>query len=443
MNDLLTILKEKVELLTEQLKKQQDEIDSLRQELAGLKNNTAAPKQRPEFPPSQQPVSKAGLENFIGLKLIHFVGIIVLLTGLAIGVKYAIDAQLVSPLLRIILAYSAALMLLGTSLKLQAKLFVFSIILFSGAMASAYFTTYAAFEYYSLISRTAAFILMLLFTIFTVFKSLQYNRQEIAILGLAGAYGIPFFVGNNNGSVAVLFMYMLFINAGILFISFRKYWPALTYIAFTISWSIYFTTMAMKYNSGYEKIFLLFAVVFFLLFTASCLAFKLIRTLAVTRPDTAIVIAGSLFLYVALACLHTASTQQLSLFFCVGYFSAAILSKKSKPVQLHLTPALFILSFIAAVFFTAEAFEGLAVTIVWVLMAVFVFLSGMHFRIKPLRFTAIALFAVTLVKLLMVDSGRLGAAEKIIAWIFTGAILLAVSFLYQKYRKQIFDDQER
>ena len=47
------------------------------------------------------------VENFIGLRLIHFIGIVVLVIGLSIGVKYAIDRDLISEGLRIMLAYLA------------------------------------------------------------------------------------------------------------------------------------------------------------------------------------------------------------------------------------------------------------------------------------------------------------------------------------------------
>jgi uncharacterized membrane protein len=46
-------------------------------------------------------------ENFIGLRIIHLIGIVVLVIGLSIGVKYAIDSNLISEELRIMLAYAA------------------------------------------------------------------------------------------------------------------------------------------------------------------------------------------------------------------------------------------------------------------------------------------------------------------------------------------------
>ena len=102
------------------------------------------------------------LENFIGLKLIHFIGIIVLVIGLSIGVKYAIDQELISESMRIMLAYAAGALLFFLSIQTRKKYAGFSAILLSGAMASLYFTTYGAHVYYSMFGFASAFIIMII-----------------------------------------------------------------------------------------------------------------------------------------------------------------------------------------------------------------------------------------------------------------------------------------
>src|SRR5688500_3672172 len=124
--------------------------------------------------------------------------------------------------MRIALTYVEGAALFFISLKIRKKYKVFSMILFSVSMASVYFTTYASYEYYSIIPRASAFILMLVFTFFTVYNSIKYNRQQIAILGLVGAYGIPFFVKGNSENITALFSYIFIVNFGVLLISFRK-----------------------------------------------------------------------------------------------------------------------------------------------------------------------------------------------------------------------------
>src|SRR5829696_3119867 len=94
-------LQKQIDELSAELKNNQQRLWHLQQDLdqlKGIKTSTAA---------QQNKITRTNFsfENFIGLRLIHFVGIIVLVIGLSIGVKYAIDRELMSELARIILAY--------------------------------------------------------------------------------------------------------------------------------------------------------------------------------------------------------------------------------------------------------------------------------------------------------------------------------------------------
>src|SRR5687767_2952669 len=128
-----------LEKLQQQLSSQQQQIAELHQKISRL------PGIAHDIHPHQPvPALNRSLENFIGLRLIQFIGIIVLVIGLSIGVKYAIDRNLISEFMRILLAYAAGFILYIISIRLKRKYEVFSALLFSGGMASLYFTTYAA-----------------------------------------------------------------------------------------------------------------------------------------------------------------------------------------------------------------------------------------------------------------------------------------------------------
>jgi uncharacterized membrane protein len=57
-----------------------------------------------------------------------------------------------------------------------------------------------------------------------------------------------------------------------------------------------------------------------------------------------------------------------------------------------------------------------------------------------LRITSIGLFGITLFKLVTFDSLNFSTIEKIVSYVSIGAILLAIAFLYQKFRHLIFKD---
>ena len=63
----------------------------------------------------------SNLEKFIGENLINKMGVIIIIIGVAIGAKYSIEHDLISPLTRVILGYLVGLGLLGFGMKLKKK----------------------------------------------------------------------------------------------------------------------------------------------------------------------------------------------------------------------------------------------------------------------------------------------------------------------------------
>ena len=233
---------------------------------------TAPSTPKPQFslPTINRPKQPSDLEKIIGESWINKIGILIVIIGVAIGAKYSIENELISPLTRIILGYLVGIGLLSFGIKLKPKFEGYSAVLVSGSISIFYFITYFAYSFYNLIPQILAFAMMLIFTVFTVFAAIKYNRVVIAHIGLIGAYAVPFLLSSGSGRVDILFSYMLIINLGILFISIKRDWKTLHYSAFFFTWLIYGSWFADKsfYSSlqGYEALGIGFATAFFLIF---------------------------------------------------------------------------------------------------------------------------------------------------------------------------------
>ena len=233
---------------------------------------TAPSTPKPQFslPTINRPKQPSDLEKIIGESWINKIGILIVIIGVAIGAKYSIENELISPLTRIILGYLVGIGLLGFGIKLKPKFEGYSAVLVSGSISIFYFITYFAYSFYNLIPQILAFAMMLIFTVFTVFAAIKYNRVVIAHIGLIGAYAVPFLLSSGSGRVDILFSYMLIINLGILFISIKRDWKTLHYSTFFFTWLIYGSWFADKsfYSSlqGYEALGIGFATAFFLIF---------------------------------------------------------------------------------------------------------------------------------------------------------------------------------
>jgi uncharacterized membrane protein len=388
-----------------------------------------------------------GMEQFIGLKLLNFVGIIVLLIGIVIGVKFAVDKNLISPLLRIILAYSAGSLLFGLSFFLHKKYEAFSAILFSGAAATFYFTTYGAFEFYGFLSRPFTFSLMALLTISTIWISLRFNRQEIAILALVGAYGIPFLVGGDSGNIAALFTYLFVINCGILFISFRKNWEWLKYLSFGFSWLILLSWLVIKYDTGWFNTGMIFSAALFIQFTITICGFNLLRSKNLQEKDYILLSLLSIFLYSSVLLLYKSSNEAstyANIALALSFLHFAISSGVYflLKTQRSLSRFYLLAGIVLLIIFIPVKYDGILVSILWIITAILLFIAGLMLKISMFRFLSFSLFAITLIKLVAIDSLRFSTIEKIITYVSIGAVLLVISFLYQKYRQLLFGKDE-
>lgn len=68
--------------------------------------------------------------------------------------------------------------------------------------------------------------------------------------------------------------------------------------------------------------------------------------------------------------------------------------------------------------------------------------AGMYYRIRVVRMVSLALFGVLLSKLVVYDLWQLPMLGRIAVFILLGAVLLVISFSYQRLRKSLFDDSE-
>jgi uncharacterized membrane protein len=326
---------------------------------------------------------KSDLERFIGENLINKIGIAVTVIGVAIGAKYAIDHQLISPRTRIIFGYLVGFGLLFFAVRLKKKYENFSAVLLSGSMAIMYFVTYAAFSFYNLYPQMVAFILMVIFTVFTVTAALRYNREIIAIIGLVGACAVPFLLSEGSENVIILFSYIAIINVGILVIAVKKYWKPLYFSTFVLTWLIYFSWYFVNYKSGRDfALALIFLFVFFIIFYLTFLSYKLIRKEKFDIFDILLLLFNSfIFFGVGYSILkdHKPGESLLGLFTAGNALIHFIVSAVIYRNKLADKNLFYLVSGLVVVFITIAIpiqWNGSRVTLLWICEAALLFSIG-------------------------------------------------------------------
>ncbi|MCR5246902.1 MAG: DUF2339 domain-containing protein [Paludibacteraceae bacterium] len=238
-------------------------------------------------------------EKFIGENLIMKLGILIVLIGVAIGGKYALEHQLLSPTMRIIIGTLFGAALQGVAIKLKKEYKKLSAVLASGAMATLYFMTYFAYDFYGLIPMPVAFVLMTLITVATVWQACTYDMEVIAIIGLVAAYVIPFMLSTGEGSPWALFSYISIINAGVMFISVKRYWRILFVSAYVSSWFIYgvvYRTLDFPETSDAVKL-LVFLFINFVIFYVTFLAYKVKHKMIFQNFDIVYLLSNSFMFF--------------------------------------------------------------------------------------------------------------------------------------------------
>jgi uncharacterized membrane protein len=81
--------------------------------------------------------------------------------------------------------------------------------------------------------------------------------------------------------------------------------------------------------------------------------------------------------------------------------------------------------------------RGAMLSITWALYATGLIVAGIRRRYAPIRYFAMVLFAMTIVKVFAVDLAELDRAYRIVSIVGLGMMLLVTSYLYQRFRTRL------
>jgi uncharacterized membrane protein len=402
------------------------------------------PKPKEKTKPKVQGMDDA--EVFVGQKLFSYIGIGILVIGLGLGIKVAIDRDWFGELFQVILGYSVAAAIAAVGLLLKKKYEGLSVVLIGGALATAYFMTYSSYAFYHYFDQITAFAVMVILTAITVFAALKYDQELIAILGMVGAYAVPFLLDEDSGKVHVMFTFMAIINAGILFIAFKKYWRGLYYSSFGLTWVIFGSWFLFEYNAQeHFHIAVAFLSIFYVTFYSAFLSHKLIQKEDFNGGDIALVSVNSiLFFIIGYTILDsTDQGQEFQGLFAIAnaifHFLITIVfyAKKMAEKQLFYIEAGMVLLFVTIAI--PIQFDGEWIPIFWTLEGLILFFLGRIQGIKVyeiLSYPMIILAFFSVCKSLISDyqpylkkfSAEAVQLDFVMNEVFLGAALACIGF---------------
>ena len=406
---------------------------------------------RPDIPqPKKVDTTPSSFERFVGENLASKIGIVIIIIGVGIGVKYAINNDLLGPTMRIVLGYLVGTTLLGVAALLRKKYDSFSAVLFGGGMAIAYFVTFLAYDFYGIYSKMGAFGTMFAMTVVTTLAAIKLDKQIIAIIGLTGAYGVPFLLNDGTGSIWAMFSYMTILSLGVLFLSFFKGWKALQAVTFGMTWFIFGLLLVNNYLiDGPEDVYLVFAPIFYVIFYIATIAYKLKHREKFDAEHIAILMINTVVAYsIGITLVESIYDSALysglfTIGFALTHVVSAVIAKSRKEADIRLFYFSFGLALIFATITIPVILDGQWITMMWFLEALLLYWIG---RVKNTAFyekTSFIPLGLALVSMLILWTGMndfgLGHGELVVNNYFLTGMLFSLSLFLMSFIKHSTD----
>lgn len=344
--------------------------------------------------PPLKPVSHVDFaatdDSRLGLTAINRIGAITLAIGIIFFFKYAVDNQWIGAVGRVVLGLVAAFVLIGAGEWLHNReQRVFAQGVAGCGLATLYISLYAAFAYYQLIPRAAAFIALLAGCAFALALSLRYGSSGIAFFGLLGGFLAPVLLHNNTEHMWLDFACLLLLDIASVTIATRQSWPPL--IASNALWTVLAAAFLFGRNDSGS----------FVLFTF-CIA--------------------AVHFVTMLSCRN--NSRMANPLYAVGHAAFGVASLRAIAIWVshHALPAneVSVTSELGSVF--------LAVYAVAMITSAVVRRSALD------RVIGLTLIAIVVAKLYLYDVWLLTRFYRISAFVALGFLLLAASYVYSRFK---------
>jgi uncharacterized membrane protein len=176
------------------------------------------------------------LETQIGTRWLLYIGVVLMVIGVAYFEKLAIDKRWIGETARVVQGAVFGLALVYGGLRfVRAGYDTYGQMIAGGGAAILYLSTFAAFNYYHLIGQAAAFIVMVGITGMVAWLADHLDSQGLALFAVGGGFGTPFLLPGTTDAQVALFGYDTILIAGTMVLSQRRSWPGLNIVSYVFT----------------------------------------------------------------------------------------------------------------------------------------------------------------------------------------------------------------
>jgi uncharacterized membrane protein len=243
-------------------------LEPTRVEIALSADRPAAP---PRGPSAIESAFAAAREFVFGGNTVVRVGILVLLIGVALLAKWAVDHALFPIEARLAAAAAIGLVLTGVGYRLRDARPGFATTLQGGGIAALYLVVFFAYRGYALVPAPLAFALFVAIAIACGVLALVQDSQPLIFIGSIGGFLAPILASTGEGRHVVLFSYYLLLDLAVAAVAWRKAWRALNLLAFFSTYAVATAWGVLAYRPEHFASTEPFVIAYLVLFTGVAL----------------------------------------------------------------------------------------------------------------------------------------------------------------------------
>ena len=176
------------------------------------------------------------LETRIGTRWMLYVGVLALVIGVGLFIRYAFVNQWMTEPLRVAFgAVAGFLVFVAGRRAVTAGHSRFGTTLVGGGVAIWYLTVYAALNLYGLMDPAAGFGLLVAVTGLAAIQADRLRSPSLATVAVLGGFSTPFLVGGEADSAVRLFSYTAVLIGATVYLAHRRDWPSVTLLSFLLT----------------------------------------------------------------------------------------------------------------------------------------------------------------------------------------------------------------
>jgi uncharacterized membrane protein len=201
------------------------------------------------------------------------VGVLVLLIGVSLLARWAVDNELFPIEARLAVSALIGLALTTVGYRLRAARPGFGTTLQGGGIAALYLVVFFAYRIFELVPASLAFALFAVIAIACAVLALVQHSQPLIFIGSVGGFAAPVLASTGEGNHVALFSYYLLLNVGIAAVAWLRAWRALNLLAFVATYGVATAWGVLRYKPEHFATSEPFLLAYMVLFTGIALAF--------------------------------------------------------------------------------------------------------------------------------------------------------------------------